>query len=89
MSSGQTTGSATPEPTARLPWAMLAVTVCLVTAMVPLSIGGEPVSDTVLFGLGALLLGTIGALAATRQPGNAIGEPVHVSLWLRAREASR
>jgi len=65
--------SAVPPWKARLPWVLLAITVLFVAAMVPLSLGNEPIFDTVFFGLIALGLSTMGALIATRQPGNAIG----------------
>jgi len=62
--------------TARLPWVLLAITVLFVAAMVPLSLGNEPIFDTVFYGLIAFALATMRAFIATRQPGN-------VSLWLR------
>jgi hypothetical protein len=58
---------------ARLPWVMLAVTTALVLAEVLLSVGHEPLSDTVIYGAIALTVAAIGALVATRQPGNPIG----------------
>ncbi len=45
---------------ARLPGALLGLTVVLVTAMVALSLGGEPLFDTVLYGLLALAFGQRG-----------------------------
>jgi hypothetical protein len=57
----------------RLPWLMLGVTIALLCAMVPLSVGGEETSDTVIYGLLALSLATAGAFIASRQPGNPIG----------------
>ena len=64
---------AAPSKVARLPWALLAVTGLLVCVMVPLSLGHEPVFDTVFYGLLALGLGTTGAIVASRQPANPIG----------------
>ena len=58
---------------ARLPWVMLAVTSMLVGVMVPLSWGYELWLDTVLFGLIAVTLATIGAFVASRMPRNPIG----------------
>ena len=58
---------------ARLPWVMLAVTTACVITMVPLSLGDEPLFDTVLYGLQALALAATGAFVADRQPGNPIG----------------
>jgi hypothetical protein len=59
--------------TARLPWALLAATVVLAVAQVPLSLGHEPLFDTITYGLLALAFGVTGALVASRQPTNAIG----------------
>lgn len=58
---------------ARLPWLMLALTTALVFAMLLLSLGREPLVDTLTFGLLAVTLGTTGALVASRQPANPIG----------------
>ena len=66
-------GAAPASRTARLPWALLAVTVALAGAQVPLSLGHEPLFDTIIYGLLALALGVTGALVASRQPANAIG----------------
>ena len=41
--------------------------------MVPLSLGHEPLFDTVFYGLQALALGATGAFVAARQPSNPIG----------------
>ncbi len=65
--------SAVPPWKARLPWILLIITVVFVAALVPLSLGNEPIFDTVFFGLIALGLSTMGALIASRQPGNVIG----------------
>ena len=62
-----------PARAARLPWALLGVTVVLVAAMLALSLGQEALWDTVFYGLLALALATMGAFVASRQPGNAIG----------------
>jgi hypothetical protein len=58
---------------ARLPWMLLALAVLLVVVMVPLSVGEEPLFDTVFYGLLVLALGTTGAFVASRQPANPIG----------------
>jgi hypothetical protein len=58
---------------ARLPWVMLAVTTAFVAAMVPLSLGHEPLFDTVFYGLQALAFAALGASVSTRQPRNPIG----------------
>jgi hypothetical protein len=58
---------------ARLPWVMLATTTAFVAVMVPLSLGNEPLFDTVLYGLQALAFAATGAFVAARQPGNPIG----------------
>jgi hypothetical protein len=52
---------------------MLAVTTAFVAAMVPLSLGHEPLFDTVFYGLQALAFATLGASVSTRQPRNPIG----------------
>jgi len=65
--------TAAPTRRARLPWALLTVAVVLVVAMVPLSLGQEPLFDTVFFGALVLALSTLGAFIATRLPGNPIG----------------
>jgi len=59
--------------TARLPWVLLAVSTALVIVSVPLSLGQEPLSDTLLYGLIATTVATTGALVASRQPDNPIG----------------
>lgn len=59
--------------TARLPWIMLTLTIILVLTMLSLSLGQEPLSDTLLFGLLALACGATGAFVASRQPANPIG----------------
>lgn len=58
---------------ARLPWVLLAISTALVIVSVPLSLGREPLSDTLLYGLIALTVATTGALVASRQPDNPIG----------------
>jgi len=58
---------------ARLPWVMLAATTSFVAAMVPLSLGREPLFDTVLYGLQVLAFAITGAFVAARQPRNLIG----------------
>ena len=57
----------------RLPWVMLAVTTVCVAVMVPLSLGHEPMFDTVFYGLQSLALAATGAFVAARQPSNPIG----------------
>jgi hypothetical protein len=57
----------------RLPWIMLAVTVVCVAVMVPLSLGEEPIDDTISYGLIALTLSGTGAFVASRHPTNPIG----------------
>jgi hypothetical protein len=52
---------------------LLALAVLLVVAMVSLSLGEEPLFDTVFYGLLVLALGTTGAFVASRQPANPIG----------------
>jgi signal transduction histidine kinase len=52
---------------------LFALTVAVVIATVPLSLGGEPLYDTVLYGLMTLALGVAGTLVASRQPANPIG----------------
>ena len=56
-----------------LPWALLGMTAILDLVMVPLSLGQEPLSDTVLSGLNAFTVGLVGALLASRLPSNPIG----------------
>ncbi len=56
-----------------LPLGLFALAVALVFASVPLSLGGEPLYDTVLYGLMALAFAVAGLLVASRSPGNAIG----------------
>ena len=58
---------------ARLPWVMLAATTAFVAVMVPLSLGREPLFDTVLYGLQVLAFAITGAFVAARQPQNPIG----------------
>ena len=57
----------------RLPWIMLAVTTVCVAVMVPLSLGQEPIDDTISYGLIALTLSGTGAFVASRRPSNPIG----------------
>ncbi len=57
----------------RLPWVLLAVSTALVIVSVPLSLGQEPLSDTLLYGLIAITVAATGALVASRQPDNPIG----------------
>ena len=57
----------------RLPWIMLAVTTLCVVVMVPLSLGEEPIDDTISYGLIALTLAGTGAFVASRHPTNQIG----------------
>jgi hypothetical protein len=52
---------------------LLAVTVLLVALMVPLAVGREEAFDTVLYATLPLVLGVVGTLIASRQPGNPIG----------------
>ncbi len=73
MSARVTGDKAAPAGPARLPWALLTVTVVLVVVMVPLSLGREPYFDTVFYGVLVLALATLGAFIATRQPANPIG----------------
>jgi hypothetical protein len=72
---GMTSTSARPVAPwkVRLPWVMLAVTTAFVAATVPLSLGHEPLFDTVFYGLQVLTLAAIGALVAARQTSNPIG----------------
>ena len=62
-----------PRWQARLPWLLLAVTTALVVTEVVLSIGHEPLSDTIIYGVVALGVAVVGALVATRHPANPIG----------------
>lgn len=73
MSARAAGDKAAPALPARLPWALLTVTVVLVVVMVPLSLGREPLFDTVFYGVLAVALGTTGAFVASRQPANPIG----------------
>lgn len=57
----------------RLPWVMLAVTTVCVAVMVPLSLGHEPIDDTISYGLIALTLSGTGAFVASHRPSNPIG----------------
>jgi hypothetical protein len=52
---------------------MLAITVVCVAVMLPLSLGEEPIDDTISYGLLALALSGTGAFVASRQPSNPIG----------------
>ena len=52
---------------------MLAGTVVLVAVMVPLAAGREQAFDTVLYATLPLVLGVVGTLIASRDPGNLIG----------------
>jgi len=56
-----------------VPWVMLGLTTVCVAAMVPLSLGEEPIDDTISYGLIALTLSVTGAFVASRQPRNPIG----------------
>ena len=56
-----------------VPWVMLAVTTACVAVMVPLSLGEEPIDDTISYGLIALTLSGTGAFVASRHPTNPIG----------------
>ncbi|MFL6172247.1 MAG: hypothetical protein ACJ716_05080 [Marmoricola sp.] len=62
-----------PRALRALPWALLALTTVLDVVMVPLSLGQEPLSDTVLSGLNAFTVAVVGALLASRLPTNPIG----------------
>ncbi|MEJ7786529.1 MAG: hypothetical protein WKF96_17135 [Solirubrobacteraceae bacterium] len=71
--------STVPPWMARLPRVLLIITVLFVAATVPLSLGNEPIIDTVFFGLIALDLDTLttglrSVIADTKQP-------AHVTLW--------
>ena len=57
----------------RLPWVMLAATTAFVAVMVPLSVGNEPLYDTVFYGLQILAFAITGAFVAARQPQNPVG----------------
>lgn len=57
----------------RLAWSLWALTAVLLLAMVSLSIGREPLFDTLLYGLLWISLATVGALVASRHPRNPIG----------------
>jgi hypothetical protein len=70
---------------ARLPWAMLAATTALVIASLPLSLGREPLSDTLLYGFVALAVGVTGAFVASRRPQNPIGWIFCVQAVLKAQ----
>ncbi len=61
------------EKLPRLPWVLLAVTCVLAVASVVLSLGREPLFDTVIFAVLPLMLGIPGSLVASRHPGNPIG----------------
>ena len=56
-----------------LAWALFGVTVVLVVLMTLLSVGREPVFDTLLYGLFWITLATVGAFVASRHPDNAVG----------------
>jgi hypothetical protein len=58
---------------ARVAWSLFALTAVLLPTMVLLSIGQEPVFDTLLYGLLPISLATVGALVASRHPRNPIG----------------
>lgn len=57
----------------RLPWLLLCITLVLVPTMLVLSLGEEPLFDTLAYGAIAVAFATTGALVATRQPANPIG----------------
>ena len=57
----------------RLPWILLAITVLLVAVMLALSLGREPLFDTVFFALIALALGTMGAFISSQHRTHPIG----------------
>ena len=57
----------------RLAWSAFALTVLLLIAMVVLSAGREEAFDTILYGLLTFSLAGVGALIASRHPGNRIG----------------
>jgi hypothetical protein len=59
--------------TERIAWLVLAITVVLITVMVPMSWGHEANFDTVFYGFVDIALAMIGGLIAHRQPANAIG----------------
>jgi hypothetical protein len=52
---------------------MLGLTTVFVAVMVPLSLGHEPIDDTISYGLLALTLSGTGAFVASRRPSNPIG----------------
>ncbi len=52
---------------------LFALTAGLLLAMTLLSVGREPVFDTLLYGLLSISLATVGALVASRHPRNPIG----------------
>lgn len=56
-----------------LPWVLLAVTCLLVVVSVVLSLGREPLYDTVIFSVLPLILAILGALVVSRHPDNPIG----------------
>ena len=62
-----------PHAATWLAWSALVVTAALLVPMTLLSAGREPVFDTILYGLLALSLATVGALVASRHPRNPIG----------------
>ncbi len=68
-----TAGTSVAQPRPRLPWLLLGITLLLVPTMVALSLGEEPLFDTLAFGAIALAFATTGALVATRHPANPIG----------------
>ncbi len=59
--------------TQRLPVVLWALTAVLAVASVAISAGRDHLSDIVLYTALPLLVATVGALVAVRQPGNAIG----------------
>ena len=66
---------------------MLAGTVVLVAVMVPLAAGRDEAFDTVLYATLPLVLGVVGTLIASRQPGNPIGWLFcAMALWVAVAE---
>jgi hypothetical protein len=67
--------------------AALATTVVLLVVMVPLAAGREELLDTVLYTTLPLTLAVVGALVASRHPGNPIGWMLcALGLWVAAAE---
>ena len=56
-----------------LPGLIAALATGLAVASVPLSLGREPINDTVLYAVNAIVLAAAGMLVSSRQPRNAIG----------------